>query len=142
MGGWDEEVFVALLEAAKLTERLRSYDFHTVESAYLKAYNKLPSRAESLCYLASYCRRRNAYDKAYFFANLGSNIRMPENGLFVEYECYSWRIYDELAIAAYYIGKVDQARHINLRLLDRKNLSDEDQQRIMDNLKFCKVINP
>jgi glycosyltransferase involved in cell wall biosynthesis len=135
MGGWNEEVFYSLFQAGKLMVYLK-YDFATIETTYIKAYNACPSRAESLCYLCMYYRDSNLFDKSYFFAKIASRIVKPNNGLFVENSCYDWRIFDELAISAYYVGYINESKNINLMLL---NKAPEDQkERIANNIKFCK----
>lgn len=135
MGGWAEEVFVSFLEAAKLLEGLTS-DINLIESAYLRAYNYLPTRIESLHYLAAYCRRRNAFDKAYFYAKRAQNTPQP-NGLFIEKEIYDWKMTDELAIAAFYVGAKEEALKLNVDILNNPNLSEKDRNRILENVKFC-----
>jgi glycosyltransferase involved in cell wall biosynthesis len=137
MGGWDEEVYMSLLNVAQLTERLNPNDFNEIESAYIKAYNYKPTRAESLCYLASHCRNNNFFEKSYFYSKIGAKIKLSTDGLFIENNCYNFRMQDELAIAAYYIGKLDEARQINIKLLKTENLSEEHRVRIYNNLQFC-----
>ena len=137
MGGWYEEVYVALLEAAKLTERIRPFDSVTVESAYLKAFNYYPKRVEALYYLSVYCRSRKFYDKAYFYTHIGSTIKKPTEGLFVETACYDWKLKDEMAVASYYVGRKDEFKTINMNLLKRTDLSQTDRDRIISNLQFC-----
>lgn len=136
MGGWHEEVYVALLEAAKLTERIRPFDSTTVESAYLKAFNFYPTRSESLYYLSVYCRTRSFYDKAYFFSKIGISINKPTEGLFIDMPCYNWKLADELAISSYYIGKKAESKMLNINLLKRSDLTPADRERISKNLKF------
>lgn len=136
MGGWHEEVYVALLEAAKLTECIRPFDSTTVESAYLKAVNFYPKRAEALYHLIVYCRNRKFYDKAYFFSRIALSISKPKEGLFIETACYDWKLSDELAISAYYVGKQEEAKIINTNLLKRTDLSQADKERITQNLQF------
>ena len=120
MGGWIEEQYMALLEVAKLTALIDRNDTSKVESAFIAAYNLHPYRSESMYHLASYCRNQKMFDKAYFYAKIGSLINIPENGLFVEYDCYNWKLQDELAISAYYIGKVQECKVANYLLLNNK----------------------
>lgn len=137
VGGWAEETYCSLLEIAKITEKLRSFDSVTVEAAYLKSFNFLPTRAESLMYLAAYCRKQKQYDKAYFYASMGVNISMPSNGLFVDYGAYDWKLKDELAIAAFYIGKKNQSAQLNKTLLSSGLVPENNIDRIKKNLSFC-----
>jgi hypothetical protein len=53
MGGWDEEVWYWLFQAAVLTERLGEYA-EKVATAYLRAFQNRPSRAELLVELAKF----------------------------------------------------------------------------------------
>lgn len=137
MGGWHEEVYVSLLEAAKLTERIYPFDSSAIEVAYLKAFNFYPRRVEALYYLVVYCRWRELYEKAYFYARIGTAITKPSEGLFLETLCYDWKLADELAIAAFYIGKKEEAKILNTNLLKRTNISQFDRDRISKNLQFC-----
>lgn len=137
MDGWHEEVYVSLLEAAKLTERIRPFDSTTVESAYLRAFNFHLKRSEALYYLSAYCRIRKFYDKAYFFARIGASIVKPIEGLFIETACYDWKLDDELAIASYYIGQKEYSKNINIQILKRTDLNQYDRDRIIKNLQFC-----
>jgi glycosyltransferase involved in cell wall biosynthesis len=136
MGGWHEEIYVSLLEAAKLTERIRPFDSQTVEAAYLKAFNFYTKRAEALYYLSVYCRARKFFDKAYFFARIGATISKPAEGLFLEVACYDWQLADELAISSYYVGRKEESKIINTNLLKRSDLSQIDRDRITKNLQF------
>jgi hypothetical protein len=137
MGGWVQEIYLSLLESAKLTERIDPCNHVKIEECYLAAFNYLPERAEALYYLASYCRRNNFFNKAYFFAKIGSVIKVPENALFLEKDIYIWKILDELAIASYYIGNKKMAADLNNQILQYNNLSKNNKERIIKNLQFC-----
>jgi glycosyltransferase involved in cell wall biosynthesis len=144
MGGWIEEQYVSLLEAAKIIESL-SNDINTIENAYLAAYNRHPARIESLCYLSAFCRKQKLFDKAYFYSKIGYNIIKnnemikPVNALFLEFACYDWKIIDELAVAAYWIGKKQEAAYLNNLLLNNNLLPKNEITRIISNLKFCEI---
>lgn len=137
MGGWIEEVYYSLLEAAKLLEKLFPLNIESVESTYLKAHNVYPQRIESLVYLSGFCRKNNLFDKAYFYSKNASTISKPSEGLFLEFGCYDWKVWDELAIAAYYVGKLDEAVTLNKYLLSSDNLPKSESERIKNNLKIC-----
>jgi glycosyltransferase involved in cell wall biosynthesis len=137
MGGWIEERYVSLLEIAKMQEKIQPNNILLIESLYLKAYNRYPHRLESLCHLASYCRRNKLFDKAFFYSKIGSQIPKPIEGLFIESSCYDWKILDELAISAYYVGDIALCGSINNALLSSGNLPDEQVRRITENIKIC-----
>lgn len=136
MGGWIEEQYVSLLEAAKIIECLMPQDINKVELAYLAAFNRHQNRIEALAYLCSYCRKNSLFDKAYFYAKVGCNVAKPKDALFLETACYDWKIIDELAIAAYWIGKKQEAAALNNALLKSGMLPDSERERIISNLAF------
>jgi len=136
MGGWIEERYVSLLEAAKIYETISS-DPLVIESAYIEAFNCQPNRVEALSYLCSYCRKFDRLQKSYFYAKIGCGIAKPNNALFLETACYDWKIIDELAIAAYWIGKKQEAANLNQALLKSGMLPVNEKTRILDNLRFC-----
>lgn len=86
-GGWQEEVYISLLELAKLYDRLR-YDVPIVRSAYLDAYQYRPTRAEALRYLAWYHANQGWKNLANLFHNEADKIPFPEDQLFVDVSCY------------------------------------------------------
>lgn len=135
--GWIEERYISLLEIAKIVEKKNPNDIIEIESAYLRAYNRYPHRLESLCYLSAYCRKKSLYDKAFFYSKIGSQIPKPNEGLFVESACYDWKILDELAISAYYVGDIAMCGSINNALLSSGNLPIEQIRRITENIKIC-----
>lgn len=138
MRGWIEEEYISLLESAKIMDMLFPNNIMQIEEIYLAAFNKVPSRAESLVYLSVACRKRKMYHKAYFYASVGSKIPMPSSGLFIETGCYSWKIIDELAISAYYIDKKEEAKMFNTALLESGLLPEEQVARVQNNLDLCK----
>lgn len=138
MGGWIEEQYISALEIGKLLERSGIEDINIIESAYLRAYNILPHRNEALTYLSAFCRKRNLFDKTYFYAKIASNIKKPVVGLFIEPNCYDWKALDELAISAFYIGKKQEALNINTMLINSKKIPENEIKRIKNNLNFCK----
>lgn len=133
-GGWDQEVYVACLEAGKIYEKINN---EKVEETYLKGWNKL-KRIEVLYYLARYFRLKEQYEKAYFYAMVGVNYGMPKDGLFIEHEIYQWKIMDEAAISAYYIANKQVAIDYNKALLSR--VPEWEKDRINNNLLMSLVL--
>jgi glycosyltransferase involved in cell wall biosynthesis len=146
MGGWNQEVYISLFEAAKIIERMNLVNITgsvhpkciiNTENAYLKAFNYLPERIEALVYLCYYCRSKDMFDKSYLYAKVASNIPQPVDALFLETACWQWRVHDELAVAAYWIGKKHEAYILNKKLLNENFLPDFEKPRILKNLEFC-----
>ncbi|MBS0396292.1 MAG: glycosyltransferase family 2 protein, partial [Proteobacteria bacterium] len=103
LGGWREEVYVSLLEAARLAEALARPETEVLE-AYLEAARAGPHRAEALHGAARYCREKQRWAEGLRHARAGLRIAMPRQALFVEPWIYEWGLLDEFAIHAYWTG--------------------------------------
>ena len=101
--GWDEERFVAQLEAGRISVRLERPEA-VVLGELLTAYCLRPTRAESLYELARYYRAKKNHAMASLFAKAGVETPLPNDRLFVVESVYTWRLLDELAVAAFSIG--------------------------------------
>jgi len=135
MGGWDEEVWYSLYQAAILEERLGS-DAAVVSAAYLRAFQKRPLRAEPLVALASFHRRRGEHAIAFIYARQAAASPRPPDLLFVEDAVYRWRALDELAVSAFYTGKLDEGRRAMLCLVEEDRIPPSERPRILKNLQF------
>ncbi len=136
MGGWDEEVYVSLYEAAKLRAQLAE-PFEAVHAAYIAAYEVRPRRAEPLHDLARYSRSQKRFALARAYALAATQIPRPDDSLFVVDAVYAWRAKDELAVAAYHCGDRALARRINEDLLASGKVPPADRPRVEDNLGWC-----
>lgn len=101
MGGWDEEAWHALYQAALLAERLQHAP-EAVRAAYLAAYEARPTRAEPLVHLARWHRERREFAQACLYAQQAAATPQPPDRLFVEPAVYHWQALDELAVSAFY----------------------------------------
>jgi glycosyltransferase involved in cell wall biosynthesis len=136
VGGWIEETYMALLNAARITKTLHYSDIIKVQNIYLRAHNCLPSRVEALCDLCSYLREHKLFELAYFYAKIGMSIPKPKDGLFLEPACYDWRILDELSIASFYIHKMQEYKEYMKLLSNNIHVPESEKNRIFENLKF------
>jgi tetratricopeptide (TPR) repeat protein len=136
LGGWDEELFYSAYQRGAVLENLG--DWPRALDSYLKAYELRPARAESLWACAVHYRIASAWGPAELFARAAAAIRRPDDTLFVDDSVYRWRALDELAIAAYYVGKRAESRALNERLLAEGHLPAADRPRILANLEFSK----
>lgn len=134
MGGWDEEVYFSLLQVAVLKERASRPGYH---AAYERAYWARPSRAEARCYLARCHRMERRFDLAYQAALDAVAIPRPSDILFVDESVYAWRSLDELAVAAYYLGRNEESRDACLQLLGSGRLPASEISRVVQNLEFA-----
>jgi len=138
LGGWNEEVAYALLRVAQCKQALdEGHD--NIVAAFLAAYEARPQRAEPLHHLAVHLRGREEYALAYLFAGKAASLPYPEaDQLFLNADVYRFRALDELALAAYYSHRSQEARDIWLRLLESE-LPAADRERIKRNLAPCAV---
>jgi len=132
MQGFDEETWHARYQAAQIAERL-GRDAAVVADAYLQAYNARPTRAEPRVQLARFHRERRQWPIAYLYARAAVAIPRPADHLFVEDAAYAWRADDELAIAAWYVGAVDEGRRATERLLACPQVPASERARIERN---------
>jgi glycosyltransferase involved in cell wall biosynthesis len=132
MGGWEEEVYVALYEAARARERLEQPQERVID-AFLKAYDARPTRAEPLSYLAAYLRFRGRQRAAYPFAKMAAEMDRPADILFVDQEVYAWRALDEYAVASFWMHEYDDCYRACQRLLNGGRLPLSERDRVKGN---------
>lgn len=137
MGGFEEEVFYSLLQAARLARRLQRPPAEVIER-YLRAHDVRPQRAEALGDLAMYLRETGGrWATAYLIARRALEIPQPDDVLFVEPEWYRWRCLDEFSIAAYWFGRYEESRVACERLLREGLLPPAHRARVEANLGFA-----
>jgi len=135
MGGWEEEVWYALFQVAQLAERLGE-PTAMVERAYLAAYSRRPTRAEPLVQLARWYRERSQWALALLYARSAAKIAQPADILFLDEASYTWRPWDEIAIAAWYVGAHDEGRRAAEQLLAERQFPPSELARIEANYSF------
>ena len=142
MQGWDEEAFLAQLEAARLAVELDKPE-EVVLRDYLDAFNLRPTRVEPLHDLARYFRGKGQYGKAYVFARTGVERERPDDLLFVLQDIYDWQMLDELGVAAYWVGDYVAAKEACETVLRRVeyglSVPPEDLARIKENLAHARA---
>jgi hypothetical protein len=107
-------------------------------NAYLVAHKARPERAEPLREIAAHYRKRAEWALAELFARAACAIPRPADTLFVDDSVYDWRARDELAVSAYYLGKLAEAFALNQALLIGGTLPAEERERIAKNLASCR----
>jgi glycosyltransferase involved in cell wall biosynthesis len=103
LGGWHEEVWYALYQAAVIEARLERWDaaLHT----FLAAHELDPSRAEPLLRVGAYYLKSGQHQLAHEFLRRATEI--PEPGverLFVERPAYHVTRWFEYAVACHHVG--------------------------------------
>ncbi|MCU1696494.1 MAG: glycosyl transferase, family 2 [Mycobacterium sp.] len=132
MGGWDEEVYCAMFRAAESMSQL-GLPWQEVQEAYLRAWEFRSIRAEPLHAIAYRYRNDQRYQLGHLFAERAAEIPLPADTLFVGADVYAWRITDEQAICASWIGRHEEAFRLCRRVLARADIPDDDRKRIAGN---------
>ena len=136
MGGWYEEQWRAALEVARLEERVGS-PLTVVQQSYLAAFELRVQRAEPLVDLARVMRAHSRFALAYLYAGQACKLPMPADRLFVEQACYQWMRWDELSIAAYYVGEYQESLRLCDQLLADPALPEAQRDRVAANRQFA-----
>ncbi|OOK77132.1 putative glycosyl transferase [Mycobacterium kansasii] len=137
MAGWAEETYYAMWRVAVSMGQLNE-PWPDVRDAYLRAWEFRPTRAEPLFAIAARYRADGCYQLGYEFAKRAAEIPFPEQDmLFVRADIYDWRIVDEQAVCASWIGKYAEAFTLWRRLLTRSDLPENERQRIAENRDIC-----
>lgn len=137
MGGWDEEVYQAMLQVALLSERCECAEAEIL-AAYLLAYDFRPTRAEAPCELARYCRLRKRYALGRDFAMIALSKAPSEDLLFVDHSVQAWRARDELSVSSYWCGEYSACADLCRELLASPSLPDTERARVEANLAFAR----
>jgi glycosyltransferase involved in cell wall biosynthesis len=135
LGFWQEEVFVALYEAAKLMEALERPEQEVID-AYLRAAAAQPCRTEALHGASRFCRYKGRNQEGYEIAKRGIDIPLP-GGLFVEPWIYEYGLLDEFAVNGYWAGHYKESLDASLRILTEGKVSGETMKRIVENARFA-----
>lgn len=136
MGGWDEEVYLALFRKAQSMSQLGAF-WPEVQHTYLWAWELRPTRAEPLHAIAHRYRTDQRYQLGYLFAERAAQIPLPvQDVLFVDDDIYAFRALDEQAVCASWIGKHAEGFTICRRLLAKVDIPAADRQRIAANRDF------
>lgn len=137
MGGWEEEAFISRLRRGQCMERLDE-PWGLALEAYLEAWQARPSRAEPLCEIARHHREAGEYRLGHLFARAASRIPYPEeDALFIAADVYEWRAADELAVCAFYIGRIEESFELASGLLEGTALPAAERARVEGNRDLC-----
>lgn len=135
MNDWIEERYISLLEIGKMYHTQNPKEMDLIEEVLLSAYSLLPIRGEALYYLALYYRQLDDFKRGYAFAKLGMSLPLVD-GLFVEADVYAYKLKDECAVDAYWLGLKTEGKKLNMELL-AGHLPSHERPRIIRNLECC-----
>ena len=140
MGGWQEEVFCSLYQAARMMVILGEPIGACIE-AFLTAHDHTPRRAEPLYEIGMHYSGEKQWAAAWLFLEQAAARGMPDDLiLFVEADVHTWRAAMEAAVAAYWIGAHDEAIALNRGLLAGDDLPERYRERVVKNLSFSEAV--
>lgn len=135
MGGWDQEIFWSLYQAAKLQEILGKPS-HMIIKGYENAYQARQSRAEPLYYLANYYLNQNDPLLGYTVAKHALSLPLSQDNVFVETWIYKYGLWLTLANCSFELKMYKEAEEACLKALADKDLPLEIQMKVTNNLSL------
>lgn len=133
LGFWSDEIFISLLQAARLKENLQYPDDDVIQS-YLQAHEVAPHRIEAIHGAARYCRTHSRNHQAYILSKWGQSLPVRKDGLFVEPWIWDYGIDDEVSISSYWSGHFEDGIKVTKDLL--KKIPEAQKPRVEKNLKY------
>ncbi|MGH4030966.1 tetratricopeptide repeat-containing glycosyltransferase [Actinomycetota bacterium Odt1-20B] len=134
MGGWEEEIYYALLQAGVL--RADSGDWPGGMDCLVRAWESRPQRLEATYELASRLRGRKCHRAAHAYASAGLDRPRPADDLFVQPWVYRWGLLFEYSITTYWTGDIAASVAACDRLLAMPDLPDPYREQTLANRKF------
>ena len=133
-GGWIEEVYFSLYQAAKMKELLNHPD-QDVIAAFETATRTLPSRVEAAHRASRLCRLKGLHVQGYEIAKRSLGKPFPSGCLFGEAWIYETGLLDEYAVNAFYAGHPDESLDASLKILGLGRLTGDALQRVINNAR-------
>ncbi|GEL39632.1 glycosyl transferase [Methylorubrum extorquens] len=136
LGFWVEEVYVSLLQAGRMMERL-GRDPDLILATYARASAAVPGRAEAAHAASRLCRLLCRYAQGRALAEPSLGLLAPADALFVETWIYAYGLYDEFAINAYWCESNLECLDACLRALESGQVPDAERPRFLANMRFA-----
>ncbi len=136
LGGWDQEVYYSLYQAAKAKAALGQEPDEIIDLC-LRATELVSSRAEALHCASQLCRTLGRSQQGYEIASRGLGLKPPGDGLFVETWIYDHGLLDEYAINAYWAGHYRDSLDACLKLLTVPGFPADQRTRLAANARFA-----
>ncbi|MFJ7261787.1 glycosyltransferase [Streptomyces globosus] len=135
MGGWEEEVYYALLQSGVL--RAESGDWPGAMDALTRAWETRPTRLEACYELASRLRVQGRHHSAHAVTSAVLDRPAPPDLLFVHPWVYRWGLLFEHSITAYWVGDMDASLRACDRLLALPDLPEVYRRQTEANRGFA-----
>ncbi len=136
LGGWNQEVYYSLYQAARLKLELGDAPDEII-ALCLRASDLVPSRAEALHCASQVCRNNGRNQLGYEIASRGLDLPPPGDGLFVEPWIYQYGLRDEYAVNAYWSGHFRDSLDAGLKLLAHPDCPADQRARFVNNAGFA-----
>ncbi len=136
LGYWQEEVYVALLAAARLMPGLGRPVDDTL-AVCRRAIALCPHRVEAHHYASHVCRLAERYEEGFRLAEAALTFRPPEGALFIEPWIYDYGLRDEYAVNAYWAGHYWHSLAACLDLMACPTAPEGERQRFAVNARFA-----
>ncbi|MEV4947685.1 glycosyltransferase [Streptomyces sp. NPDC053755] len=135
MGGWDEEVSYALLQAGIL--KADSGDWPSAMDTLSRAWEARPQRLEACYELASRLRRMGRHHSAHAVVTAALDREPPDDLLFLQPWIYRWGLLFEYSITAYWAGDTAGSLAACDRLLAMPDLPEAYREQTRTNREFA-----
>lgn len=136
LGFWIEEVYVSLLQAGRMMERLGRPP-ELILAIYARASAAVPTRAEAAHAASRLCRALSRPAQGCSVAEASLGLPVPADGLFVETWIYAYGLYDEFAVNAYWCGRYRESLDACLRALEGGQVPEAERPRFLSNMRFA-----
>ena len=100
LGFGEEEVYLSLLEAVTLMEKLGAPD-EPIINMYDRIIPICPDRAEARFAASRFCRTRKNFEAGYRYAESGLDLKLPDQGISINAWIYRYGLREELAANAF-----------------------------------------
>ena len=140
MGGWEEEVYYSMYMVAKIKEKMGTPDDEII-SLYSKAWEYRPNRLECAFHVMRKLRAQSRFLLSFAYGDVAIKTKGTSDILFLETEIWQWRLLDEYALAAYYIGNPEVALEKTSAIVNSNffnSILPEEKTRLMKNIEFYK----
>jgi glycosyltransferase involved in cell wall biosynthesis len=143
LGYWDEEIYVSLLNAARLTEQLDEPG-HNVLMLYDRAILTCPSRAEARHGAIQYCNRQKRYAGGFRYGDGGISPEIPSEGIAIIPWIYSYGLREEFSICAYHVGGYRVCLSVCFDILGEGGIPEDVLSRTADLARkaLTKMVDP
>ena len=136
LGGWNEEVYVSLLEIGKLRELL-NYKAEKILAPWYKAFELIPDRLDAIYEIVKYCRIHKRFQEGYHIGKAGYGLTLKKESLFSNPEIFRFNFMDECAINAYWVGKYEESLDIYKKLFEHNRIPDSQINRVVENMLYA-----